>query len=196
MRNDSKQQEASNTIPLCVDLDGTLIKSDLLVESVLVLIKKNPFFVFMLPIWLLRGRANLKQRIADRARIDVDKLPYNEEVLEFLRTQRGQGRRLVLATASHVQPARQVAEYLGIFEEVMATDAQSNLKAATKARALERRFGEKGFDYMADSRHDLPVWSKSRRAILVNPNRGVEAAARKIVDVECVLSAHGREDRS
>ncbi len=196
MHNDIKQEADCNAVPLCVDLDGTLIKSDVLMESVLILIKENPLVVFLLPIWLWSGKANVKQRIADRVYIEVDKLPYNEDVLDFLRTQRSKGRRLVLATASHMLPARQIAEHLGIFDDVIATDAENKLKAETKARALERRFGAKGFDYMADSHHDLPVWNRSRRAILVNSDLGVQAAARKIVDIERVFPAQGPELRS
>ena len=103
-------------IPLCVDLDGTLIRTDLLWESLLTLVKRRPASVFWIPLWLLRGRACLKDQIARRVQIDVASLPYNRDVIDYLRKERQGGRELILATASHVDFARQIAAHLGLFE--------------------------------------------------------------------------------
>ena len=103
-------------IPLCVDLDGTLIRTDLLWESLLTLVKRRPASVFWIPLWLLRGRAYLKDQIARRVQIDVASLPYNRDVIDYLRKELQGGRELILATASHVDFARQIAAHLGLFD--------------------------------------------------------------------------------
>ena len=83
--------------PLYVDLDGTLTYTDLLFESVLLLIKRNPLYIFLCVVWLLQGRGYMKAQIARRIRLDVALLPYNDELLAYLKQQHAAGRRLVLA---------------------------------------------------------------------------------------------------
>lgn len=170
---DEKNQEESPTSrveahgPICVDLDGTLISTDLLWEGVFALLRTRPRDVLLIPGWLVKGRANLKGKIADRVVLDAATLPYRPEVLEFLEEQRATGRRLVLATASEERFARSIAEHLGIFDELIATSGETNLKGVAKREALQARFGGSGFDYVGDSRADIPVWSQARRAYLV-----------------------------
>ena len=106
--------------PLVVDLDGTLTRSDLLYESVCALLKRNLFYAFLLPLWLLAGKAQMKRKIADRADVNVTLLPWNTEFLDWLREQKALGRRLVLATASDKKYAEQIADHLGIFDDVIA----------------------------------------------------------------------------
>src|SRR5437660_8397285 len=96
----STPAESKTAVPLCVDLDGTLIKTDLVWESLVRLLKRNPVFLFLLPVWLLRGRAYLKARIADRVSIEPASLPFNQQVLEFVQTEKGSGRPIFLVTAS------------------------------------------------------------------------------------------------
>lgn len=174
-------------IPLCVDLDGTIVRSDLLIEGFFALVAENPAAVFRVPVWLLHGKAFLKSEIARRTHLDVASLPYNERLLAYLREQHASGRRLVLATASPVEYAKQVADHLGIFSDVMATDGAVNLSGKRKAEALEQRFGESGFDYAANGSTDLAVWQRTRRALLVDTGAGVARAARKIATVETVI---------
>jgi 4-hydroxybenzoate polyprenyltransferase len=170
-------------VPLCVDLDGTLIKTDLLWEALLLLLKRQPFFVFRLPFWLLKGRACLKREIERRVTLDVAALPYNEEVVNFLQKEWQSGRELVLATASHVKFAQQVAAQLGFFNGgVLGTD-QSNLKGVVKLKALEERFGTKGFDYVGNSRADLPVWRHANQALAVTNSSSL---LRKVQQVSSV----------
>jgi len=156
--------------PLCVDLDGTLIASDLLWESLLALLRQRPWLLVLVPLWLLRGKANLKEQLAVRVRLSPEALPYREEVLEFLRREKTAGRRLVLATASNQRFAQAVAAHLGLFDDVLASDATNNLKAERKLTAVRERCGAH-FDYVGDSAADLPLWAAARRAYLVGPSR-------------------------
>ena len=151
-----KSKMNSNVRPLCVDLDGTLIHSDLLIEAVFALLKLNPLYVFLFPLWLAKGKAHLKQQIADRVDLDVTLLPYNELLLTHLRAEKAAGRSLILATASNVRYAEQVALYLGIFDQVLASDAQTNLSGTRKRDRLVAAFGERGFDYAANDGVEFP----------------------------------------
>jgi len=173
------------SVPLAVDLDGTLIRSDLLMESLAAALKRNPFTVFSLPLWLARGRARLKSELAKRSDVDVALLPYDPAVLRELRRQRAEGRWLILATASDTSLAQRVADHLGIFDDVIASDGRTNLKREAKARALTERYGEAGFDYMGEDRHDVPVWRHAREAYVVGKESlaGEARAAGKTVHV-------------
>jgi len=155
-------------LPLVVDLDGTLLKTDLLVESVLALVKQNPSQALRIPLWLMKGKAFLKREIASRVSVDAAHLPYREDFLEFLRQQRAGGRSLILATASDAEPARQVAEHLQLFDAVMSSDGRVNLAGEAKRNRLISEFGEKGFDYAGNGSSDLAVWRSARKAIAVN----------------------------
>jgi len=164
-------------VPLAVDLDGTLVRSDLLMESLAAALKRNPLDVFALPLWLARGRAALKSELAKRSEVDAALLPYDPAVLRELRRQRAEGRWLILATAADGALARRVADHLGIFDDVIASDGERNLKREAKARALTERFGEGGFDYMGEDRHDVPVWRHAREAYVVGSD-AIAAEAR------------------
>jgi phosphoserine phosphatase len=157
-----------NLVPLCVDLDGTLIKTDLLWESFVRALRRNPLYLFAVPFWWARGRAFLKRQLAERVQLDFAALPYNEPFLAFLRERKRAGQKLVLTTASDSTLAKGVADYVGIFDEVLASDGQHNLRGKDKARTLAERFGERGFDYAGNSSVDLPVWGQAREAIVVN----------------------------
>jgi len=154
-----------------VDLDGTLVSTDLLLESVLALLKRNPLYLLVLPLWLLRSKAYFKQQIAQRGSLDISTLPYRQDLLDDLKVQRAQGRRIVLATASDAQIARQVADYLKLFDAVFASDGVTNLSGESKRKRLVSEFGEKGFDYAGDHRNDRPVWESARKAIVVQDRR-------------------------
>ncbi|MCX5796367.1 MAG: UbiA family prenyltransferase [Elusimicrobia bacterium] len=171
-------------LPLCVDLDGTLIRSDLLFESAAALVKARPWFLLALPFWLARGLAFLKRRIAESASLDVSALPFHGPLLERLRAQKASGRRLVLATASDIRLARQVADRAGLFDEVLASHDGINLIGEAKARALVERFGKGGFDYAGDDAKDLPVWRAARKAILVDVPESLAAEVAALVPAE------------
>jgi 4-hydroxybenzoate polyprenyltransferase len=161
------------TVPLCVDLDGTLVQSDTLHEATLVLLKQNILYIFLLPFWLIKGRSFLKQEVAKRSKLNVDTLPYNADLLAYLESEKSSGRYLVLTTAADYAIANSVANHLGLFDEVLASDGKVNLKAARKLESLKTRFGDGAFDYAGDSSADLPVWREARNAILVNAGSNI-----------------------
>jgi 4-hydroxybenzoate polyprenyltransferase/phosphoserine phosphatase len=159
--------------PLCVDLDGTLVRTDLPLESLLSAVRKDVSLVPRLSFTLLRGRAALKAAIADQANLDPALLPYNDEVVAFVKEQRTQGRRIVLASASHRRLVEKVAEYLGLFDEIEATDGGTDFKGTHRAERLVARFGEKGFDYIGNSAADIPVWLHARHSFVAAMNGSV-----------------------
>jgi 4-hydroxybenzoate polyprenyltransferase len=170
--------------PLVIDLDGTLVRTDLLHESVLQMVRRAPYLLFALPYWLLSGKAFFKRRVAEHFTPDFDSLPYDPEVLAWIREQRDDGPRIVLCTASDSAYAEGVASHLGLFDEVFGSDGKTNLSAHRKAELLVDRFGDRGFDYAGNSSADLEVWRDSRRAILVDTSASVGHRARQRCDVE------------
>lgn len=166
--------------PLYVDLDGTLTYTDLLFESVLLLIKRNPLYIFLCVAWLLQGRGYMKAQIARRIRLDVALLPYNDELLAYLKQQHAAGRRLVLASASDRHLVQMVADHLGIFSAVMGSDVATNLKSAAKLAEIEKDAGAAGFAYAGNSSADLAVWSRATEVIVVNAPASIVAQAQQI----------------
>jgi apolipoprotein N-acyltransferase len=160
-------------IPLVVDLDGTLIRTDLLWESLARLLRRNPLAIFQVLFWWTRGRARLKQQLVRRVIIDPATLPYHEKLLAFLREQKAAGRKLVLATASDLQMALPVANHVGLFDEVLGSDGKTNLRSQNKLKKLTEKFGERGFDYAGNSSADFAVWRGAREAIVVNASQSV-----------------------
>jgi 4-hydroxybenzoate polyprenyltransferase len=177
--------------PLVVDLDGTLIKTDLLLESVCSLLRQQPFAVFALPFWLLKGRAYLKREIAQRVQLDPTLLPYRTELLDYLRAEHGKGRSIVLATASDQRFAKNVADHLQLFDTVLASDGITNLAAERKRDRLIAEFGKKGFDYVGNESRDLAVWSSARKAIVVSPNPRLKQAVVKVSQLETAFEEPG-----
>jgi 4-hydroxybenzoate polyprenyltransferase len=173
--------------PLCVDLDGTLIKTDLLIESCFTFIKQNLLAVFLIPLWLLQGKSRLKQEIAQRVELDVTVLPYQRDFLAYLQEERARGRRLMLVTASPMKFARQVANHLGLFDDIIATEDSLNLSGKHKRERLEAVCEDQGFVYAGNARVDLAIWPYGREAILVNPGRGVHRAASRLARVSRVF---------
>ena len=159
----------SSQPPLCVDLDGTLVATDTLWESFLILVRENVFVLFLLPFWLVKGKAYFKHQIAQRVTLPVETLPYREEVINFLKTQKSQGRYIVLATAAHQNIANGVATYLQLFDEVIASDKHSNMKSKQKRDTLQQKFGD--YDYIGDSSADLPILHTAQQKYLVSPSR-------------------------
>ncbi len=174
-------------IPLVVDLDGTLIRTDLLLESLYAMLRQEPVRILNVPLWLLKGKAHLKDQISQRSHIDEKTLPYHAEFLSYLRKEHQQGRRIVLATASSSKFARAVAQHLGIFTDVLASDNTHNLSGKNKLKVLVKEYGEKGFDYAGNEGADLHIFPHARKAILVNPSGGVLAVAQKSSQVEQVF---------
>jgi 4-hydroxybenzoate polyprenyltransferase len=170
---------------LFVDLDGTLIQTDLLVESFIGLLKRYPLAVLKMPFWLLRGKAYLKHRIAELIELDPALLPYHPELLAYLKLQREAGRSVYLATASNHRYANAIAGYLGIFDGVLASDERNNLSGRNKSKAIST-ICPGHFVYAGNDRVDEAVWASAQAAILVNVPSGVAArvAADKPIEAE------------
>jgi len=164
-------------VALAIDLDGTLVRTDLLIESVLQLVARRPLALFAVFGWLFLGRAEFKRRVAARVAVDAARLPYEPRVLELARAARAAGREVVLATAAARPHAEAVAAHLGCFDRVLATGEGRNLSARHKAAALVALYGERGFDYAGNARADAAVWRVARGAIVVNPLPGAARAA-------------------
>lgn len=165
--------------PLVVDLDGTLVKTDLLAETASQFVLAQPLRCFKLLGWLAQGKSALKSHLAQTTSIDASALPYNQELLIWLKQEKAKGRVIVLATASHRLLADQVAAHLNLFDEVLATDAAANLKSGAKCAALVAKYGEKGFDYVGNDWADMVVWQSAAVAHVVSQSSRLIGAARK-----------------
>lgn len=172
---------------LGVDMDGTLLATDALWESMLILLKKKPIMVLCFPMWLLKGKAFFKRQVAHQVELNPALLPYRNEVLSFLMVEKQSGKELVLASASDEHIVKRVADHLGLFSAVLASDGITNLSGSNKLRALERYAGGGGFDYIGNSRHDLPLWRVAKQAILVGPSPWLLRKARRICSGERVI---------
>lgn len=176
--------------PLIVDLDGTLLRSDLLLETGMAFVRSHPLQLFKLFGWLAKGKASLKEGLANATDMDISVLPYDPQVIELIEAERLKGRRVILATASHYTLAQRIAEHLALFDEVWASDGKRNLSAHCKRDLLVEQYGDQGFDYMGNSHDDIPVWAAARQAYVVNPDSGVEHRARAQGNVEQVIHSN------
>lgn len=164
-------------VPLCVDLDGTLVKSDTLVDSVLALARQKPSDIVRIPSWIAQGKAQFKKNVTAAVKLDVEHLPYNRPLLEWLRAEHGAGRAIYLATAADRTLADRVAEYLGIFAGVLASDGQTNLAGKNKLEAFRQRFGER-FCYIGNAKPDVPLLCACESPMTANPHRALTAGLR------------------
>jgi phosphoserine phosphatase len=157
--------------PLCVDLDGTLIAEDVTLVAADIFMRRGLGNLLRMFLWLLHGRAYLKRKLAEAVNLDVDSLSYNDRVLDLISRRKKKGCKIFLATACDAIYANMIADYLGVFDGVFASDGSANLRATAKASVLALAFGEKGFSYAGNSRDDVPVWDKSSECILVSPSK-------------------------
>ncbi|MDH4219473.1 MAG: UbiA family prenyltransferase [Candidatus Aminicenantes bacterium] len=174
---------------LYVDLDGTIVATDTLWESLMVLLKSNPSAFLRLPFWLLRGKAFLKRRVSRHVDLNPCRMPYNEEVLSFMRSERQSGKEIVLATAADRKIAQAFSDHLGIFSGVLASDGSVNLSKENKLRAIKNHNGRHGFEYVGNDFADLPVWKEALRAHLVRPSRHLLSSAKKVAAVGKVFNS-------
>lgn len=162
---------------LAVDLDGSLIKTDILFESFILLIKQSPFLIINCLLWLIQGKAKLKYEISQRVEINHKVLPYNKGVLDLIEKNKysDEYEKIILATASNEKYAKQIAEYLNI--EFIASDENNNLKSHNKLKEIQKEYGDR-FDYVGDSFADLAIWAKSETAFVVGNNKVLIKALR------------------
>lgn len=158
----------SNKIPLIVDLDHTLIDTDLLYESSIATLKQRPWLIALYPFWFMQGKGYLKEQLTKYCTIDITALPYNQTTIDYINKRKQQGTKVILATASHKFYAQQIAKHTAIFDDVIASNKHFNLSSHNKADKLVERFGKQGFDYIGDHMRDLPVWQEANLAILIN----------------------------
>src|SRR5271168_2969995 len=162
--------------PLCVDLDGTLVKSDTFVDSLMVLARRRPGAFLRTPGWALKGKAHVKSQVGFLVSLDVEHLPYNRPLLDYLRAEHAAGRKLYLATGADRGLAHRVAKHLGIFEDVLASDGHVNLTGRNKLQHLEQRFAADGFDYIGNALPDLPLLQGAQEAMVANPDLRLKLA--------------------
>jgi len=165
---------------LAVDLDETLIHSDILFETFWSAFS----FDWKIPIksvgWLLKGKGQLKHNLVHSSDINVKNLPYNKDVINYIKQHRKRGGYTVLVTASNQTIAEKIAKNLNLFDEVKGSSEKTNLKGNIKKNFLITRFGVKNYDYIGDSTDDLPIWKNANKAITVNANSGIIKACEKI----------------
>ena len=159
---------------LVVDLDNTLIKCDIMIRSIVILLRKNPFYAFFVLFYFLRGKVYLKQFLLRKIKLDVRVLNYNQHILDYIKKRKKNGDSIILATASCQYYADEIKKHLApLFDKAYGSSATFNLSAHNKAKKLSVYHGVGGFDYMGDSRRDISVWRVSNLAILVGVSRGV-----------------------
>jgi phosphoserine phosphatase len=171
--NEIKKPLDQNAFPLVVDLDGTLINADVLVEELKALLRKNVLFLFPCIFWLLKGKVTFKEQIHNRTGINPEVLPYNQEILDFIEEEAGKGQIIILATASLKVIADEIGKILPVFREIYGTENDLNLRGIQKRELLIRKFGMKGFDYIGNSHSDLVIFRAARYSYLVNPSKSL-----------------------
>jgi len=164
-----RSQASAVDVPLCVDLDGTLVKSDTLVDSLLALARSHPALLFKLPGRVLRGKAAFKAFVTESVSLDVVNLPYNKPLLKYLHHERAKGRAIFLTTGADVRLANRVAAHLGIFTGVLGSDGATNLTGANKLDRLRACLGDGAFDYIGNDTPDLPLLSCAQEPMITNP---------------------------
>lgn len=188
MHMESSEAESTNQrVPLCVDLDGTLIRTDTMWESMRWLVKRNPFRFFSFFIWWAGGRAHLKKQLAAHAQLDIPALPYHHELIEWLKLEKQSGRQLFLVTAADQSMGEKVAAHIKLFDEVIGSNGRDNLRGHTKREHLTKRFGKGGYDYAGNSSVDLEVWPDVHAAVVVNARPSVVDRARQMTRVDRVF---------
>jgi len=165
-------------VVLCVDLDGTLVKSDTLLDTVLVVARQKPLELLHVPGWIAQGRAAFKRQLTKRVALDVEFLPYNRPLLEYLRKQAGEGREIYLATAADRELAERIAAHLGIFAGVLASDGALNLAGGNKLAAFRAKFGE-NFCYVGNARPDVELLAACVAPMVANPDGALQAGMKR-----------------
>lgn len=157
---------------LCVDLDGTLLRTDSLHETVLGASRHRPLALLRALVRLSAGKAAFKRRVAELSRFDPATLPYDRDVLAFLREQRAQGRRIALVSAADQHLVAAIADHLGLFDHTVGSDGVTNLSGANKLAAIRSLFGE-DFSYIGNHRVDLPIWEQARTVLVAGDDAGL-----------------------
>ena len=173
---------------IAIDLDGTLTNTDTLHESVINLLRDHPASILALPFWLIQGKAAFKSDLADHVDLDVTLLPYNTQLIDWLKDERSAGKKIVLCTAADRRVAQAIADHLGLFDAVIASDGVTNNSGVNKRAVLEQNFGARGYDYAGNSAADVAVWAGARQAIVVNATDAVAKRAAEVAAVSKIFA--------
>ena len=161
----------NKNVPLCIDLDGTLIATDTLWEGLISVLIRRPWLLFAAIGWALAGKAVLKREVAARHQGQGGDWPYRAEVIERIKLARESGQPVWLVTGAAESTARTIADHLGLFDRVLHSSDTENLTSRRKRERLISLCGDAGFDYAGNSRDDVAVFDAARRAIIVAPDR-------------------------
>ena len=189
MEAQAATQERQDTLPcLCVDLDGTLVQTDTLIESVLAYVRLRPWRLLRVIGWLFLGKARFKQELGRAITLQADTLPYARPFLEYIEAESKKGREILLVTAADSSIALPVAAHLGFFTHVICTEGRQNISGKTKLEAIRKKLGNQEFSYAGNSRQDLAVWKGAKSAVIVSAPAGVrKAVERSGVTIEKVF---------
>jgi len=168
---------AEGALPLCVDLDGTLVKSNTVADSALALVRHNPRALLSFPGWLIQGMEVFRRRLEKSVSLDPASLPYNQPLLEFLFEQHAAGRLLYLSTAGNGVVAQRVADHFRVFAGVLVTDGGRGLRGNDKWKVFRDRLGEK-FSYIGNAAADLPALTCCEEPMVANPAGRLRAGLR------------------
>ncbi len=178
--------DKSKKIALFVDLDVTLIASDTLLESIVLLLKLYPLKIFSLIIWLFKGKAFFKDRVSKYKIPQADLLPYREEVLDFIKEEKEKGRKVYLLTAANQKIADKVAHHLGCFAGAFGSTDKINLSGEQKLKKVHQIVGHAKFDYIGNSKADTPIWEKANKTIVVNPTTNIKNKLKKFNNIQII----------
>ena len=170
-------------IPLVVDLDGTLLHSDLLYEGAIIFLRKNPLNFFLLLFWLLKGKLYLKNQIFNKVQLPYDLLPWNRQLVGFLKTESLKERKIILATASVIGHTSEILKAFPFFDEICGTDTV-NLKGKNKLKLLLHKFGKSNFDYIGNSNSDLIIFASARYSYLVSSSKTLQKKTKKVSELK------------
>lgn len=160
-----------------VDLDYTLVRTDLFFESSIKYLKQNPLRIVLLILWILKGRSYAKNKLADTVSLDPETLIYEIELVDFLKRRKAEGAKISLATASNYKYAEAIAKHFGFFDDIIASSEHKNVKGKQKLKHIQEHCGSSDFTYAGDSKADIPIWEKATGVIIVNgPTRAIEKA--------------------
>lgn len=171
---------ANHQLPLFVDLDGTLIKSDWMLEAILAMVSNKPTSIFQIALWLTKGRSNLKQHLAEAVTIDIASLPINREFFEFLKEEKSNARELILISASDQKAVTAVSDHYDLFDAAIGSDGTINLKSEAKLARIQKYVEGGGFSYAGNSAADLAVWQGADEIIVVNAESSIAEKAKSL----------------
>lgn len=189
----SKNESPATKLPLAVDVDGSLLKTDMLIECFWAALGRHPWLCFLAVLTLIFNRPALKQRLAVLAELDVTELPKRQSVAILMREAATAERVVVLASGSDARLVRKLSDHFELTEPPLASDGRTNMTGAQKAKALKARYGAAGYQYVGDSTADIPVWQAGKGGYVVAAGarlrKRVAAAGLKLTPVGRANSA-------